>query len=176
MVLASQDASSLTATHCSTLQHTATCISTCILLYETRCRLAVLEYFITHCNILQHTATHCNTLQHTATHCNKYRMLIAYVSVASLHMSCCHAEAFGENPDFRNNMKNWCDTVRYMSIMHDTSSSKACCSVTQCRSRTTPRVQMHVAVHCVLQCVAVAENCNVLHLEFKPFTSHIWMH
>ena len=32
-----------TATHCNTLQHTAT----------------------THCNSLQHTATHCNTLQHT---------------------------------------------------------------------------------------------------------------
>ena len=31
------------ATHCNTLQHTAT-----------------------HCNTLQHTATHCNTLQHTA--------------------------------------------------------------------------------------------------------------
>jgi len=32
-----------TATHCSTLQHTATCCNT-------------------HCNTLQHTATHCNTL------------------------------------------------------------------------------------------------------------------
>jgi len=36
-----------TATHCSTLQHTAT-----------------------HCSTLQHIAAHCNTLQHTATHCN----------------------------------------------------------------------------------------------------------
>ena len=35
--------SSTIATHCNTLQHTAT-----------------------HCNTLQHTATHCNTLQHTA--------------------------------------------------------------------------------------------------------------
>jgi len=37
------------ATHCNTLQRTATA---------------------THCNTLQHTATHWNTLQHTATHCN----------------------------------------------------------------------------------------------------------
>ena len=37
----------LAATHCNTLQHTAT-----------------------HCNTLQHTAPHGNTLQHTATHCH----------------------------------------------------------------------------------------------------------
>ena len=35
-----------TATHCSTLQHTAA-----------------------HCSTLQHTAAHCSTLQHTAAHC-----------------------------------------------------------------------------------------------------------
>jgi len=46
------------ATHCNTLQHTAT-----------HCE-SVLQHTATHCNTLQHTATHCNTLQHTATHYN----------------------------------------------------------------------------------------------------------
>ena len=72
-----------TASHCNTLQHTATlCCTLCILLYD-------LQHTATHCNTLQHTATHCythmqvrktlalqhtgthsNTLQHTATHCS----------------------------------------------------------------------------------------------------------
>jgi len=51
------------ATHCNTLQHTATytthfCILSC----------STLQHTATHYNTLQHTATHCNTLQHTATH------------------------------------------------------------------------------------------------------------
>jgi len=45
---------SLTATHCNTLQHTATHF--------------ILSLTATHCNTLQHTATHCNTLQHTWFH------------------------------------------------------------------------------------------------------------
>jgi len=45
-----------TATHCNTLQHTAT--------------HAYGGHAQPHCNTLQHTATYCNTLQHTATHCN----------------------------------------------------------------------------------------------------------
>jgi len=42
----------ITATHCNTLQHTAT-------------------HIVKYCNTLQHTAKHCNTLQHTATHTAK---------------------------------------------------------------------------------------------------------
>jgi len=54
--------SHITATHCSTLQHTAAHCST--LLYT-------LQHTATHRNAWQHTATHCNALQRTATHCNK---------------------------------------------------------------------------------------------------------
>ena len=57
--------SKVTATHCNTLQHTAThCTTHC----------STLQHTETHCNTLQHTAqhtaAHCNTLQHTATHCD----------------------------------------------------------------------------------------------------------
>jgi len=60
-----------TATHCNTLQHTAT------QLHILRLRCGTLQHTATHCNTLQHNytssgsgAAHCNTLQHTATHCN----------------------------------------------------------------------------------------------------------
>ena len=46
------------ATHCNTLQHTAT---------QGVCVWVTPLVMHTHCNTLQHAATHCNTLQHTAT-------------------------------------------------------------------------------------------------------------
>jgi len=48
------------ATHCNTLQHTATHHS-CVCILSSRTHVA------TQCNTLQLTATHCNTLQHTET-------------------------------------------------------------------------------------------------------------
>jgi len=58
-----------TATHCNTLQHTAT---HCNALQRAGSLMLVrtLGRFVTYCNTLQHPATSCNTLQHTATHCN----------------------------------------------------------------------------------------------------------
>ena len=55
------------ATHCSTLQLTATLCNT---LHHTAAHCNTLQHTATHCNTLQHTAAHCHTLQHTATHCN----------------------------------------------------------------------------------------------------------
>jgi len=93
-----------TATHCNTLQHTATIRRTCAnslvhAIQKTQYRLqhAAAHWTATHCNTLQHTATrcntlqhtelqhtaahwtatHCNTLQHTATHCNTLHLLVA---------------------------------------------------------------------------------------------------
>ena len=50
-----------TATHCNTLQHTAT-LSNMHMDHHNYMNTIRL-----HCNTLQHTATHCNTLQHTIT-------------------------------------------------------------------------------------------------------------
>ena len=69
------------ATHCNTLQHTATqrnilqpTASQTIFTTLNRLLRRVTwwrRYIIlqTHCNTLQHIVTHCNTLQHTASHC-----------------------------------------------------------------------------------------------------------
>ena len=63
-----------TATHCNTLQHTATHLITCVshvwLQYYAMSLSCphTLHYITLSCNTLQHTATHCNTLQHTWLH------------------------------------------------------------------------------------------------------------
>jgi len=72
-----------TATHCNTLQHTATHYAESYTTYDADMTHQLHETWRvnskscytrtgTHCNTLQHTvqltATHCNTLQHTATH------------------------------------------------------------------------------------------------------------
>jgi len=78
-----------TATHCNTLQHTATHTAThCNPLQHTTTHdnhtisspiqvgsllnllRRTLKHPTTHCNTLQHAATRCNTLQHTTTHDN----------------------------------------------------------------------------------------------------------
>jgi len=81
------------ATHCNTLQHTATHCSHCntFIRMHTYVGMCLTQYIVIHYNTLQHTATHCNahyntmepnvkcaietathcnTLQHTATHWN----------------------------------------------------------------------------------------------------------
>jgi len=73
----------LAATHCSTLQHTATYYTksmsgigrhsqkeVCYSMYYTPCNTLQLTATVSSELTLQHTATHCNTLQHTATLCN----------------------------------------------------------------------------------------------------------
>jgi len=62
-----------TATHCNTLQRTATHWTHLNALEHTAIHWNTLQRIATHCNSLQQTATHCNTLdtlQHTATHCS----------------------------------------------------------------------------------------------------------
>jgi len=64
--------SGISATHCNTLQHTAThneYMTGSFWIQVSLCN--TLQHTATHRNTLQHTATHCNTLQHTATH-NEY--------------------------------------------------------------------------------------------------------
>ena len=62
-----------TATHCNTLQRTATSPRAYRL-----CEFVTLFYTALHCNTLQHTATHCSTLQHTAAHCRTLQNTAAH--------------------------------------------------------------------------------------------------
>ena len=63
------------ATHCNTLQHTATPYNP---LQHTATYCNTLQHTATHYNTLQHSATPCNTLQHTATHCNTLHHTASY--------------------------------------------------------------------------------------------------
>jgi len=78
-----------TATHCDTLQHTATSwrkyVDTYVQghscsFYDSHCD--TLQHTVTHCNTLQHSAIHCNTLQHTATHCNTLQHTATHCNTA----------------------------------------------------------------------------------------------
>ena len=68
------------ATHCNTLQHTATqqhtawTVACCI---DIRSRYT-LQHAAKHCNTLQHTTTHCHTQPHTATHCNTLQHTVTH--------------------------------------------------------------------------------------------------
>jgi len=69
------------ATHCNTLQYTATerlsdfweC-APCIVANND----CTLQHTARYCKTLQHTATHCNAMQHTATHRNRICTLHRY--------------------------------------------------------------------------------------------------
>jgi len=103
-LMTSQNTQQQTASHCNTLQHTATHIAELYSVMLSRLRVFhvkrhpknTLQHTATHCNTLQHTATHIaglysamlsrlcvfhvkrhpkNTLQHTATHCNTHRRI-----------------------------------------------------------------------------------------------------
>ena len=66
---------SISATHCNTLQHTAT-----------------------HCNTLQHTATHCNTLQHTRCHPISVRLSQQHTATLSLQHAATHCNTLLATP------------------------------------------------------------------------------
>ena len=67
----------VTVTHCkcNTLQHTAIHRST---LQHTAIHRSTLQHTAIHCNTPQHTATHCNTPRNTATHCNTLQYTAAH--------------------------------------------------------------------------------------------------
>jgi len=61
------------ATHCNTLQHTATLQATATYyktMQHTTTPCNTLQQIATHCNTLQHTAAYYKTMQHTTTPCN----------------------------------------------------------------------------------------------------------
>ena len=92
-----------TASHCNTLQHTATANE-----HKTTPFVLGASHSATHCNTLQHTATHYNTLQqrkkhkttpfvleasHSATHCNTLQHTATRVHYKSLRSSKHHRRA-----------------------------------------------------------------------------------
>jgi len=63
------------ATHCNTLQYTATSCNTLL-----TGNFFTLQHAASHCNTLQRFAMHFNTLQHSATHCNTLQHIEEAVS------------------------------------------------------------------------------------------------
>ena len=73
-----------TAAHCNILQHTA--IKHPAIHSATHCN--TLQRTATHCDILGHTATHCNKLQNTATHCYTLKYAATHCNTLHNHTVC----------------------------------------------------------------------------------------
>ena len=147
----------MTATHCITLQHTATYRNTpyawdsCAWLPATHCNTLqhaathhlckTRAHTATHCNTLQHTATHCNTLQHTATHCNRLRMVSSWIRIVrpeSWFNTCC------------NTLQH---TATHGNTLQHTASRR------MCEIRTHERANAFIHAPCLIQMCAVTHSC-----------------
>jgi len=116
-----------TATHCNTLQRTAT---------HTSLQKNELEqpYSTTQCNTLQHTATHCNTLQHTAKHYNTHlfaKKLASWNSLIVQHTATrcntlqrtavhCNTHLFAKNTSRNSLIVHW----QFFTLQHTATRCK----------------------------------------------------
>jgi len=127
-----------TATHCNTLQHTATHKMSIASRNDQR---------FSHCNALQHAATHCNTLQH-ATGALHQEMLSDFHIVThcnTLQHTATHNRSITSSNDQR------------FSQTRGVATSSLCPH----RHRKTAGVLQCVAMYCSApQCVSVC--CNIL--------------
>jgi len=160
-----------TATHCNTLQHTATPGPRLVF----NCgRQDTLQH------LLQHTATHCNTLQHTATHCNtqadfetlshliheSFLDLVrtsgaaVYCSALQRVAACCSVLQHVARESFVDLVRKLC--LVCCSVLQRVA---VCCSVLQC-----------VAVFCcsVMQCVAVCQSMLQLMILCYTHMNETW--
>jgi len=76
------------ATHCNTLQHTATQWHHSAL---SLVPIVKSQHAATHCNTLQRNATHCNTLQHTATQCHYLSLWLVRICKSQHAATLCNA-------------------------------------------------------------------------------------
>jgi len=132
------------ATHCNTLQHTATHYGGCAVHARVlRVRMCVLA------TSLQHIATHCNTLLHSATHCNKELWRRACVS--SPHVQ--HNAVPG------NTLQH--TATHYNTLQHTATNCNKQFWWCACVFSTKRNIH-HCS--CVAACVAVCCNMDALHV------------
>jgi len=125
------------ATHCNTLQHTAT---------KHQHTTNILQHAPTHCNTLQHTATkhkviaanddiaiHCNTLQHTTTHCN------APSRNTATRLQCV-TSVKGKAVVAKEDVVAHCNTLQHTFTEH-------CTHYTHCNTHTATHCNTYTATH-----------------------------
>jgi len=144
-----------TATHCNTLQHTATpCLHESHEMLISGAGESCVD------NALQHTATHCNTLQHTATrtatHCNTLPVYVARYAYQRHRLVVCRQ---------RNAMH--CNTLQHAAThclhkSHETLISGACwlCVEMILHSTTCCSTLQHTATRCNALSAHVARDAH----------------
>ena len=176
------------ATHCDTLQHTATTCSLCLFLcvYHCFCVASTCRFetgaeqlsSARHCNTLQHAATHCNTLQHTATHCNTLQHIATHCNTlqhTATHCNILHSNAHTIHPIRSNTLQHaaaHCNTIRNTILQHNATR----CSILQYTAthyntlqhaalRLMPELAAWHSQHNAAQCSTLqhpAAHCNTL--------------
>jgi len=136
----------ITATHCNTLQHTATHF------YVLREGVPSLRHTATHCNILQHTATHCDTLQRTSTYCEKV---------------CHHCNTLQHTATYCNTLQHTathCNTLlriaRMCVITAGALGVAQECSLYGTTSHNALQYAANIAIHCNTLCKNVCARCR----------------
>jgi len=132
-----------TATHCNTLQHTATCGQVKLQSAELRgvyilrmCRLQHVQHSTTHCNTLQHVArwnlrvqkytwgVRKSTLQHTATNCNTNHSTAEHVASWDLRV-----QNYEDWERERKSNSTGMTIVYYFSLLEIQSAKYVCARV-----------------------------------------------
>jgi len=113
------------ASHCNTLQHTAT--QEFYASADRRMRRSgyaiSLHFTVTHCNTMQHTATHCNTLQYTAAHCNAGNMCVSSIFA-------CPAAATPSHGSALQHLTTHCNTLQHRKYVRQ--------QIVACAAAATP--------------------------------------
>jgi len=145
-ILAPCNALQHTATHYTTLQHTAnSCVYVCP-------DPEVSSHSATHCNALKHTATHCNALQRTATHCN------------ALHHTATHCKFMCVCVPRLRGVSTLCSTLQH------TQHTETHCNTLQHTWNLCvyvcpdSKVSKHTATHCITL-KRIAPHCNTLQIH-----------
>ena len=151
------------ATHCNTLQHTATherdyCSYSGKSLHHIKPtkRNYALQHTATYCNTLQHTATYCNIQQHTATHCNTQQ-----------HTAIRHLAYQMHDDSTPQHAATHCNTLQHTATHCNTLQHTAShCSMLRYTATHCNTLQ-HTATHCITL-HHTATHCNILqYVDFR---------
>jgi len=153
----------LTATHCNTLQHTATRHTTTHnnTLQHTKA-IEWVEFYVP--LSLQHTATHCNTLntthdntqqtqQHTATHkSDRVSRILCDILTAThyntLQHTATHCNTTHGNTQQHTRAIEWVELTVKLSLQHIATHCNTTHSNTQQHTATHSNTLQHTATHC----------------------------
>jgi len=170
------------ATHCNSLQHTATRsytlqhTATHCNKFARRHRCFTRQWMscgiskgATHCNTLHHTATHCNTMQHTATHCNTSPHTATYCNTPARRHRCFTRQWM---PCDNSKGATHCNTLQHTATHCNTLARRHRCftcqwlpcdisqGATHCNTLHHNATNCHTLPHTATHCDTLQHTCS----------------